>query len=143
MNEYKVEFQLEESLLYVRVSGRFPNEKLEQPGNSFQRIIDACAACQRNKILIDSRELLAKFSTIELFRAGTDAVSLTSAGIWLAILTREDLHDAFFEDVVANRGGHIGVFMDMEEARAWLEKFPTGMPKNILPELAAEPAFSR
>ena len=143
MNEYKVEFQLEESLLYVRVSGRFPHEKLEQPGNSFQRFIDACAASQRNKVLLDARELEARFSTIQLFRAGKDAVSVTSAGIWLAILTREDLHDPFFEDVVANRGGHIGVFMEMQDARAWLEKFPTGAPKSILPHPAAEPALSR
>src|SRR5262252_763733 len=100
MNDYRVEFKLEESVLYVRVSGQFPHEKLEQPGNAFQRFIDACLACQRNKILIDSRELQARLSTIQLFRAGKDAVSLTEAGIWVAFLTREDLRDPFFEDVV-------------------------------------------
>src|SRR5215831_7683114 len=142
MNDYKVEFKLEESFLYVRVSGQFPNEKLEQPGNAFQRFIDACLTCQRNKILIDSRELQAHLSTTQLFRAGTDAVSLTSAGIWLALLTRKDLRDPFFEDVVANRGGHIGVFMDINAARNWLDRFPTGMPNYVLPQLGAEPVGS-
>ena len=142
MNEYKVELKLEESFLYVRVSGQFPNERLEQPGNAFQRFIDACLACRRNKILIDSRELQARFSTIQLFRAGKDAVSLAEAGIWLACLTRNDLRDPFFEDVVANRGGRIGVFTEMDAARAWLKKYPTGAPKNILPELTGEPVRS-
>ena len=142
MNDYKVEFKLEETVLLVRVSGQFPHEKLEQPGNAFQRFIDACLASQRNKILIDSRELQARLSTTQLFRAGTDAVSLTSAGIWLAIVTRKDLRDPFFEDVVANRGGHIGVFTDMDTARAWLGKFAAGVPKSAPTDLAAEPAVS-
>src|SRR5215472_3228570 len=132
MNDYKVEFKLEGSVLHVRVSGQFPYEKLEQPGNAFQRLIDACVASQRNKILLDSRELQAKFSTIQVFRAGNDAVSLTAAGIWLAIVTRKDLRDPFFDDVVANRGGRVGVFMDINAARDWLELYPTGVPNSRL-----------
>jgi hypothetical protein len=143
MNDYKVEFKLEDDVMYFRVSGQFPDEKLEQPGNAFQRLIDACLACQRNKVLIDSRELQARFSTTQLFRAGKDAVSLTEAGIWLAILTRPDLRDKFFEDVVVNRGGQVRVFTDVKAARAWLATFAPGAPHFTLPHLAAEPAGSR
>jgi hypothetical protein len=143
MNDYKMEAKLEDGVLHVRVAGQYPYAKLEEPGNIFQRYIEACCVCQCNKVLIDSRELQARFSTIQLFRAGKDAVSLTAAGIWVAMLTRPDLHDPFFEDVVANRGGRIGIFTDMDTARAWLGKFAAGVPKNILPKLADKPVPSR
>jgi hypothetical protein len=120
MVEHKVEFKLEEVVLHVRVSGQFPHEKLEQLGNAFQRFIDACSVHRRNKILLESRESQTRFSTIQYFRAGKDAVHLTAASIGLAILTRKDLRDPFFEDVVANRGGRIGGFRDMDSARNWL-----------------------
>jgi hypothetical protein len=143
MNDYKVEIKLEDGVLNARVSGQFPYERLEKPENAFERFIDACSAYQCNKILVDSRELRAKFSTSQLFRAGKDAVSLTTAGIWVAIATRKDLRDTFFDDVVANRGGQIGVFTEMNAARDWLDKFPTGLP-NAIPQLSiAEPAVSR
>jgi hypothetical protein len=143
MNDYKVDFKLDEDVMLFSVSGELPDGKLEQPENVFQRLIDACLACQRNKLLIDARELQARFTTVQVFRAGKDAVSLATAGIRLAIVTRPDLRDPFFEDVVVNRGGQARVFMDMDAARRWLGKFPPGAPNSTLPHLAAEPVRSR
>jgi hypothetical protein len=74
MSDYKVDIKLEEGVLHVRLSGQFPYAKLEQPENAYQDFIGACAAHQCDRLLIDARELQARFSTAQLFRAGKDAV---------------------------------------------------------------------
>jgi hypothetical protein len=50
--------------------------------------------------LIDARELQVRLSTSQLFGAGKDAVNLTLAGIGVAMVTRPELRDTFFDDVV-------------------------------------------
>src|SRR5262249_52668950 len=117
-----------DGVLHVRISGQFPDERFAKLENGFQGIIDACLAHKCNKLLIDSRELQANFSTTQLYTAGVDAVNLTTAGLSVAIVTRTDLHDTFFDDVVANRGGKIGIFTDMKAARDWLHINPTDTP---------------
>ena len=142
MSDYKVDIKLEEGVLHVRLSGQFPYAKLEQPENAYQDFIGACAAHQCDRLLIDARELQARFSTAQLFRAGKDAVSLTLAGIGVAMVTRPELRDTFFDDVVVNRGGRVRVFTDMRAAREWIQQCPTNYP-NLLPhEDIAEPVGS-
>jgi hypothetical protein len=122
MNDYKVDFNFEDNVLRVHLSGQFPDEMLAKPENLFKPLIDACSAYQCCKALVDASEMTANFRTIDLFRAGKDAVDLTLTGLWVAMLARKDMRDRFFDDVVANRGGHIGIFTDATEALDWLQK---------------------
>jgi hypothetical protein len=121
MNRYKEDFRLEDGVLHVRLSGEFPEELLRSGKNLFQPLIDACATHECKKAVVDARELQAHFSTMTLFRAGEDAAFLARVGVRIALLAREDMVDPFFGDVVTNRGGDVGVFTDMDAARAWLQ----------------------
>jgi hypothetical protein len=140
MNDYKVELKLEDGVLHVRLSGQFPYEKLNQPENAYKGLIDACATHQCDRLLIDSRDLQARFSTTQLYRAGKDAVSLTIAGIEVAMVTRQELRDTFFDDVVVNRGGQVRIFTDINDARDWIQKYPTHQPNQSPRASLAEPA---
>jgi hypothetical protein len=123
VNEYNVDFRFEDGVLNVRLSGEFPKEKLQEAQNVFQPLIEACSAQKCSKALIDARDLRTGFNTSELFRSGLDAVSLASSGLHTALVARKDMIDPFFEDVVHNRGGHIGVFTDIEGALEWLRRW--------------------
>jgi hypothetical protein len=109
-------------VLHVTLSGQFPKERFHSPENLFRPLIEACAAHQCRKALVDARAMQAEFSTVDLFRAGQDAASLTTAGLRIALLAREEMHDPFFDQVVANRSGRVGVFTDTESALAWLAR---------------------
>lgn len=121
MSDYNQEFQYEDGLLVVRLSGTFPNELLRSGQNLFQPLIEECQAHNCKLALIDARNLQVYFSTMAIFHAGEDAAALSSFGLRVAIVAREDMIDSFFEDVAFNRGGNIGVFTDTDAARDWLE----------------------
>jgi hypothetical protein len=122
MDEYKQEFQDQDGVLLVRLSGRFPHELLRQQQNLFQPLVDACQAHDRRKAIVDARELQTDFDTMEIFELGEDAVTLTRQGLRVALVARQDMIDRLFEDVAFNRGGIIGVFTNMDEARDWVLK---------------------
>ena len=121
MNDYKQEFQFENDVLIVRLSGTFPNEMLRSDQNLFQPLIDECKNYDCKFALIDARNLHVNFSTMATFRAGEDAAVLSRFGFRVAIVAREDMLDPFFEDVAFNRGGNVGVFTDIDTARNWLQ----------------------
>ena len=121
MNEYVEEFQVVNDVLHVRLSGRFPNEILRKGLNAFQPLIDACSEHGCRKALVDARDLQIDFDTMELFNIGEDATFLTRLGLRVALLAREDMLDRFFENVVYNRGGVVGIFTDVDSANDWLE----------------------
>jgi hypothetical protein len=122
MSEYKEIFQVENGVLHVQLSGKFPNELLQKEENLFQPLIDACSGQNCERALIDARELQVDFGTMALLRAGEDAALLNHIGLRVAILVREDMVDPFFDDVVTNRGGELGIFTDIETARGWIKQ---------------------
>jgi hypothetical protein len=122
MDAYKEDFRFEDGVLYVHLSGKFPNELLGRGKNLFQPLIDACSTHHCKKALVDARDLQVDFDTMALFQAGEDAAYLSRIGLRIALLAREDMLDIFFADVVANRLGHVGIFTDMAAARDWLQR---------------------
>jgi hypothetical protein len=122
VNEYNEDFRVEDGVLHVRLSGKFPRELLKKGQNLFQPLIDACSAHNLKKALIDARDLDVDFDTTALFRAGKDAAFLTRIGLRIALVAREDMRDTFFDTVVFNRGGDVRVFTDMDTARDWLQR---------------------
>ena len=120
MDTYGEDFRYEDGVLYVRLSGEFPNELLQQKQNLFQPLIDACLSYKCTRALIDATDLDVDLGTMGLLQAGKDTVSLTDHKIRTAFLAREDMLDRFFEDVAAVHGAIIRVFTDIEAARDWL-----------------------
>jgi hypothetical protein len=100
MTGYKEDFRFEDGVLHVRLSGKFPNERLGRGENLFQPLIDACSTHNCKKALIDARDSQVDFDTVALFQAGEDAAFLTRVGLRIALLAREDMLDPFFDNVV-------------------------------------------
>ena len=122
MNDYRQEFNFENGVLIVRLSGTFPNELLRSEQNLFQPLIDECETRNCKLALVDARNLHVNFSTMSIFRSGEDAAVLNRFGVRVALVAREDMLDPFFEDVAFNRGGNVGVFTDIDTARTWLQE---------------------
>ena len=121
VKNYKEDFRVEDGVLYVHLSGKFPNELLRKNENLFRPLIDACSSQNCTRALVDARDLEVDLGTMGLFQAGEDAVYLRHIGLRVALLAREDMLDPFFDAVVVNRGGDVHVFTDIEAARHWLE----------------------
>lgn len=121
MNEYNVDFRLDDGILYVHLSGKFPKEMLDTDMNLFQPLKDSCLTHKCNKALIDARDLDVDFQTMDMFRAGEDAAAMAGLCIRIAFVAREDMLDSFFANVAYNRGANVGVFKDMDNAREWLQ----------------------
>ena len=122
MKEYNEEFRFEDGVLRVRLSGNFPYERLHEGKNLFLPLIEACSTHNCKKALVDARDLQVSFDTIALFQAGEDAAFMTSVGLHVALLARKDMIDPFFNNIIFNRSGNIGVFADMDDALAWLQR---------------------
>jgi hypothetical protein len=128
MKKYNEDFLVENGVLYVRLTGEFPNELFHKGDklfrnkeNLFQPLINACSAYNCKRALIDARDLQVDFGTVELFQAGRDAALLTRDDLRVAILAREDMRDGFFEYVVREYGGSLSVFTNMDIALDWLK----------------------
>ena len=124
MNDYTEDFRVENGVLYVHLSGKFPIDMLRRSENLFQPLIDACSAQNCTRALVDARDLEVDLGTMGLFQAGEDAVFLRQVGLRVALLAREDMLDPFFDAVVVNRGGDVRVFTDRDAAHRWLESEP-------------------
>ena len=122
VNQYHQSFRVEKGVLYVHLSGKFPDELLHTLDNLFQPLIDACSAANCKKALVDARDLQVHFDTSALFRSGKDAASLAGLGIRIALLAKEDMLEPFFDNVAYNRGGQVGIFTDIDSARDWIER---------------------
>ena len=122
MTDYIRESMIEDDVLQVRLSGAFPNELLRKEGNLFQPLIDECSTHNCRKVLVDARDLDVHFNTFQMFSAGESAALLSRLSLRVALLAREDMIDPFFETVVSNRDGKIGVFTEKPAALAWLER---------------------
>jgi len=122
MNRYFQDFRFENGVLYVHLSGEFPNELLRKNINIFQTLIDECANHNCKKALIDARDLQVNFGTMDLFQTGEDAAILASMGLRIGFIARKDMLDPFFDNVSHNRGGQVGIFTDIDSARDWIQR---------------------
>jgi len=121
MESYGQQFRVEADVIHVRLSGTYPIERLAIKANLFEPLIEACKKGNCRLAIVDARELHVAFDTGALFRAGIDAAALQDFGLHVALLAREDMISAFFDDVTHNRGAPVHVFTDVESARAWID----------------------
>ena len=122
MERYEQQFRVEGSVVHVRLSGVFPNERLSTQENLFKPLVDACKQANCREVIIDARELQVEFDTLAMFRAGVDAASLNEFGLRVALVAREDMRSSFFDDVTYNRAAPVRVFTDLASAQLWLHE---------------------
>ena len=122
MKTYTEEFRVDDGVVYVRLSGIFPNERLVFDANLFTPLVEACKKNNCRLAIVDARQLQVDFDTAALFRAGVDAASLNEFDLSIALVARKDMLDPFFDDVIRNRCARMDVFLDMESASAWIDE---------------------
>lgn len=121
MDTYTREFQFDDGILSIRLTGTFPNARLGGEDNLFQPLIDECLQRNCRKVLVDARNLEADLGILGLHQAGKNSATLAYIGLRVAFLAREDMVDRFFETVAINHGGILGIFSETDSAREWLE----------------------
>lgn len=91
----------------------------EQP-RKLQAIAAACSEAGTRKVLVRGTNAKVRLTTTELFAFGEAVGELK---LKIAVVNRDDapVEDSrFLENVANNRGSHLGLFDNEEEAREWL-----------------------
>jgi hypothetical protein len=122
MEPYLEKFRVEGGVVHVQLSGKYPNERLASQENLFKPLVEVCQKENCREAIVDARDLQVQFDTWALFRAGTDAASLNEHGLRVALIAREDMLNAFFDDVTYNRAARVHVFTDPQSAQAWIQE---------------------
>ena len=94
---------------------------LDDRRNNVDIITRFCRLNGVNDVIIDGRDQESKTSTMESFNFGSE-VPAGFRGLRLAVVHRPDDDSLqFIEAVAGNRGSATKAFLDIDEARAWLE----------------------
>jgi len=121
-------FEPREGFLYVTATGVFGRAEAIR---SFPRILDACLAHNRCRVLVDFRQMRTPhpFPAMDVYEYGTAvARSVVEyrdkglAGFRLVFFGMETQVDPnrFGETVIQNRGANVKSMTDLDEALAWL-----------------------
>ena len=91
----------------------------EQP-RKLQAVAAACSEAGTRKVLVRGTNAKVRLTTAELFAFGESVGELK---LRIAVVNLDDapVEDSkFFENVANNRGSHLGLFDNEEDAREWL-----------------------
>lgn len=116
MRDYKRDYEFNDGILRIHLSGTFPKERFNDNKNIFHPITDECKKLDCKKALIDIRDIDAELSVYETYQTGINASQVANKGICFAIVMREDMNDDFFETVLRNHGTIHKVFTDLNLA---------------------------
>ncbi len=72
------------------------------------------------RVLVDLTAHPAPVGTFEKYQLGTEFARLAHRRLTLAVVSRAELVDHFFETVARNRGGAVAVFTEEAAALHWL-----------------------
>ncbi len=109
-------------LLTVTTSGF--DENVDEAIAYGQSVIKSCVENQCKYILVNESEMTAVLDKVSQYEMVRHLVSLVPYDLSIAFVVNEENHeDAAFGVLVAgNRGMNIKVFMDVDEAREWLQQ---------------------
>ena len=110
-----------DDLLTVTTSGF--DESVEDAVTYGEKIIEACAECQCNKILVDESRMTGVLDKIGQYELVRRLAMNAPHDLKIALVVNPDNYqDTSFGALVAeNRGYHIRAFTDLSEARQWVE----------------------
>jgi len=109
-------------LLTVTTSGF--DENVDEAVAYGQSVISSCVENQCRKILVNESEMTAALDKVSQYEMVQQLVSLVPYDLFVAFVVNEDnFEDTSFGVLVAeNRGMHIKAFLQMDEAREWLQQ---------------------
>lgn len=113
--------EIEGDLLVVTTQGI--DDDLHQVIDYGQAVIDLAVRSGTRRVLCDERNLVYTLGTTDTFELARTIVDLAPAVGRVAIVCRPpDFEDGkFWETVATNRGLRVRAFLDVAQARAWLE----------------------
>lgn len=116
----KYAFICENHFLRVIASGK--DDDLEQVQEYGMAVIKAAVENDASKVLCDERELEYTLGTFDTYESARIIAEAAPNIVKVAIVCKsENIGDAkFWETVATNRGLHIRIFNNIEDAQAWL-----------------------
>lgn len=113
---------VEGDTLLVVAAGR--DESLDEVMAYGKSVVDRAAAEGCTRILCDERRLEYALETFDTYEYGQFLAKYApKVGRTAIVCDPAQLGaGAFWEDVVVNRGLHVRMFVDVDAARAWLDK---------------------
>lgn len=120
---HQIRFQKDSHCVFLEHTGPLDIEEARLARNELR---DALAAHQCNRILIDETRAEKKLSVIDQHQFTVEYGSELPVDVWIAVVVRrEKMSDArFIENVAFNRGIHLKVFLNSNEALDWLSCSP-------------------
>jgi hypothetical protein len=115
-------FRIEDDVLRVKATGK--DDNVEQVIQYGLAIIEAATSYRCPKVLCDERELDYDLRTFETFEAAKLIAEQTPKVAKVAIVCKPEHMDEaeFWETVAVNRGLHVRVFHELEEAEEWMRE---------------------
>jgi hypothetical protein len=109
-----------EDYLHFTFTGPF---SLDAAKRSVDDMVVACKKEHCVKVLFDCRPMTGDLTVLDRFEVGQYGEGRIPQSVKIAMLGREDqiLPDRFFETVARNRGVHVTLFTDADEAIKWLK----------------------
>jgi hypothetical protein len=116
-----VHVEVRETYLFVKGKGAF---SIDGALRGFKKTVELCIKHNRNKILADMCEVTGDDNVLSLYEVGVQMPKYWKGIRCFAILNLPEqiLPDRFWQNVTRNQGLNTGVFDNLPEAIAWLEK---------------------
>jgi hypothetical protein len=116
-----VHFEVRDTYLFVKGKGAFT---IDGALRGFQQVVELSSKHQRQRILADLCDVTGDQNVLSLYEVGVQMPKYWKGIHCFAILNRPEqiLPDRFWQNVTRNQGLNTGVFDNLPEAIAWLEK---------------------
>ena len=108
-----------DAFVFVQVVGDYAGADDMIAG--MQLIIERCREARRWRVLIDVTGLRGEIPQLDRFLLGKRAARMWGQRMRVAIFTRSQETNRFFENVATNDGANVHVFRDRAAAEAWLQ----------------------
>lgn len=112
----KIAFEVFDEYLKISLSGGNPYKEIDEIITNIKRLIDEN---NRKKVLIEAIDIMIP-SEMEKFYIGEMGAGVFGGKIKMAMVTKQEYINKFFENVVVNRGGQLFVAGSEQEALRWL-----------------------
>jgi len=119
-----IRYSIEVRDQYIYLTGEGIETGLEENVEIHRLILDACKEHQRQRVLIDDRNVTYTASVLSLYMLAKEYPEVDPKRFIqrAALLANESYrnNNQFFEDTMRNRNVNLRVFYDLEEAEKWL-----------------------
>jgi len=112
----KLSFEVFDEYLKISLSGGNPYKEIDEILKTIKTLMDEN---NRKRVLIEAIDIIIP-SEMEKFYIGEAGVGVLGGKVKMALVTKQEYINKFFENVVVNRGGQLFVAGSEQEALHWL-----------------------